>query len=101
MVDGIIMFLFLALAFYAGKRIGFRRGHFEAEMHCQRSFIDKLRFTKHMLDQMLRDSMVHSPEEVELVLNGEIIVKGTLQDAAKKSVELDTLIKTIDVVVPA
>jgi hypothetical protein len=50
---------------------------------------------------MLRDSMVHPPEEVELVLNGEIIVKGTLQDAAKKSVELDTLIKTIDVVVPA
>lgn len=101
MADTIITLVFLTIAYCLGRFVGFRRGHTEAELHCQRSFVEKLRWHKQLLDEMLRNSLGHQATEVDLVVYGEVVVRGTLQDAAKKSLELGELIKTIDNAEPA
>ena len=100
MTDTIIRLALLALLYIAGRWAGQRRGRREAAMYCQEIFVGKLSTYKGMVDDVLRDSMVRGTDELNITINGNVLVQGTVKDAAEKSLELGKLIETINNTMP-
>ena len=84
----------LLIVGYLAYKFGRASGPAEAVSHCDLSFLRRLTIIKGMVDNMLVECGMtsHAPETLELVVNGQIFFKGSAQELAERSIELDQLI---------
>ena len=79
---------------YLAYKLGRANGHAEAVSHCDLSFLRRLTIVKGMVDNMLVQCGMsqHTPDTLELAVDGQVFFSGSAQELAERSIELDQLI---------